>query len=63
MKSPKSEGHVTLSFRLPAPLVKRIDAFAEKEIRNRINMVTVLLTEAVDARDRNAQPEKPAKRS
>lgn len=41
----------TLSFRLPASLVKRIDAQADKETRLRTNMVQVLLQEALDRRE------------
>jgi len=47
----KPEKTVVLSFRLPERLVKRIDAHAESETRNRVNMVQVLLQEALDNRD------------
>ena len=47
----KAESTVVLSFRLPQRLVKRIDAHAERETRNRANMVQVLLQEALESRD------------
>jgi metal-responsive CopG/Arc/MetJ family transcriptional regulator len=47
----KAEPTVVLSFRLPQRLVKRIDAHAEQETRNRANMVQVLLQEALEKRD------------
>ena len=50
-KCMKPERTVVLSFRLPEKLIKRIDALAEAETRNRVNMVQVLLQEALDYRD------------
>ena len=47
----KPEKTIVLSFRLPERLVKRIDALADTETRNRVNMVQVLLQEALDSRD------------
>jgi metal-responsive CopG/Arc/MetJ family transcriptional regulator len=41
---------LTLSFRLPERLIKRVDLQAEKETRNRVNMIQVLLQEALDRR-------------
>lgn len=57
----KAEPVVVLSFRLPERLVKRIDAYADAETRNRVNMVQVLLQEALEQRDqrRTAQPGEP----
>jgi len=46
-----TERTLTLSFRLPERLVKRIDAQANKETRLRTNMVQVLLQEALDKRE------------
>jgi metal-responsive CopG/Arc/MetJ family transcriptional regulator len=51
----KPEKTVVLSFRLPERLVKRIDAHADAETRNRVNMVQVLLQEALDNRDAKAK--------
>ena len=51
----KAEPTVVLSFRLPQRLVKRIDAYAEKETRNRANMVQVLLQEALIRREEELQ--------
>jgi metal-responsive CopG/Arc/MetJ family transcriptional regulator len=48
----KPERTVVLSFRLPERLVKRVDIHAEKETRTRVNMVQVLLQEALDERDK-----------
>ena len=48
----KPDPTVVLSFRLPERLVKRIDALADAETRNRVNMVQVLLQEALDSRDK-----------
>jgi predicted transcriptional regulator len=50
-KPEKPEKTVVLSFRLPERLVKRIDALADAETRNRVNMVQVLLQEALESRD------------
>jgi len=47
-----TERTVTLSFRLPERLVKRITAYAEQETRTRVNMAQVLLQEALDRRDK-----------
>lgn len=47
----KPEKTIVLSFRLPDKLIKRIDSYADAETRNRVNMVQVLLQEALDARD------------
>lgn len=47
----KPEKTMVLSFRLPEKLIKRIDTYAEAETRNRVNMVQVLLQEALDRRD------------
>jgi len=52
----KPERTVVLSFRLPERLVKRIDAHAENETRNRVNMVQVLLQEALDRREKDKKP-------
>jgi metal-responsive CopG/Arc/MetJ family transcriptional regulator len=49
----KPEKTVVLSFRLPERLVKRIDALADAETRNRVNMVQVLLQEALDSREQS----------
>jgi hypothetical protein len=46
-----AEKTLTLSFRLPERLVKRIDTQADKETRLRTNMVQVLLQEALDKRE------------
>ena len=51
----KPEKTVVLSFRLPERLVKRIDALADNETRNRVNMVQVLLQEALDAREQTGK--------
>jgi metal-responsive CopG/Arc/MetJ family transcriptional regulator len=51
--SMKPEKTVVLSFRLPERLVKRIDALADAETRNRVNMVQVLLQEALDSREKS----------
>jgi metal-responsive CopG/Arc/MetJ family transcriptional regulator len=47
----KQRPSLVLSFRLPTVLIKKIDEIADAEIRNRVNMVEVLLREALDARD------------
>lgn len=54
-QSMKPEKTVVLSFRLPERLVKRIDALADAETRNRVNMVQVLLQEALESRDEQAK--------
>jgi metal-responsive CopG/Arc/MetJ family transcriptional regulator len=43
---------VVLSLRLPAKLVKRLDTLAEQELRTRVNMIHVLLQEALDSREK-----------
>jgi hypothetical protein len=43
---------VVLSLRLPAKLVKRLDTLAEQELRTRVNMIHVLLQEALDNREK-----------
>jgi metal-responsive CopG/Arc/MetJ family transcriptional regulator len=53
MKTP--DRTLTLSFRLPERLIKRVDSQAEKETRNRVNMIQVLLQEALDRRDKNGK--------
>ena len=42
---------IVLSIRLPAKLVKRLDTLAERELRTRVNMIHVLLQEALDNRE------------
>jgi metal-responsive CopG/Arc/MetJ family transcriptional regulator len=42
---------IVLSLRLPAKLVKRLDTLAERELRTRVNMIHVLLQEALDSRE------------
>lgn len=44
---------VVLSLRLPAKLVKRLDTLAERELRTRVNMIHVLLQEALDSREKD----------
>lgn len=51
----KPEKTVVLSFRLPERLVKRIDTLADVETRNRVNMVQVLLQEALDSREQEGK--------
>jgi len=43
---------LVLSFRLPESLIKRVDLRAKKETRTRVNMVRVLLQEALDKGDK-----------
>jgi metal-responsive CopG/Arc/MetJ family transcriptional regulator len=43
---------IVLSLRLPAKLVKRLDTLAERELRTRVNMIHVLLQEALDNREK-----------
>jgi metal-responsive CopG/Arc/MetJ family transcriptional regulator len=43
---------LVLSLRLPAKLVKRLDTLAERELRTRVNMIHVLLQEALDIREK-----------
>jgi predicted transcriptional regulator len=42
---------VVLSIRLPEKVVKRLDTLAEGELRTRVNMIHVLLQEALDKRE------------
>jgi metal-responsive CopG/Arc/MetJ family transcriptional regulator len=46
-----TETHLVLSFRLPRRLIDRVDKHADRETRSRVNMVQVLLQEALDKRD------------
>lgn len=55
MRSMKPEKTLVLSFRLPEKLIKRVDEHAQTETRNRVNMVQVLLQEALDARDKGSR--------
>ena len=50
-KKKQESGTLVLSFRLPEQLIKRVDLFAEKELRSRVNMIHVLLEEALRARE------------
>jgi hypothetical protein len=43
--------HVVLSFRLPKKMIQRVDKHAAAETRTRVNMVQVLLQEALDKRE------------
>jgi metal-responsive CopG/Arc/MetJ family transcriptional regulator len=47
----RQERSVVLSLRLPEKLVKRLDALAEQELRTRVNMIHLLLQEALDKRE------------
>jgi metal-responsive CopG/Arc/MetJ family transcriptional regulator len=49
MKQP--ERSVVLSLRLPEKLVKRVDTLAERNLRTRVNMIHLLLQEALDKRE------------
>jgi metal-responsive CopG/Arc/MetJ family transcriptional regulator len=40
-----------LSLRLPEKLVKRVDTLAERNLRTRVNMIHLLLQEALDKRE------------
>ena len=42
---------IVLSLRLPEKLVKRLDTLAERELRTRVNMIHVLLHEALEKRE------------
>ena len=44
---------IVLSLRLPAKVVKRLDTLAERELRTRVNMIHVLLQEALDNREKD----------
>jgi hypothetical protein len=46
-----TEKTIVRGFRLPESLFKRIDALAKEEMRNQVNMVHVLLEEALGARE------------
>lgn len=46
---------VQTSVRLPAPILTQVDELAEREQRNRANMIIVLLHEALEARKRAAE--------
>jgi predicted transcriptional regulator len=51
-RTKSTEPHVVLSFRLPKQIIERVDKYADRETRTRINMVTVLLQEALARRDK-----------
>ena len=52
---------VILSVRLPQRLVARVDSYADAETRTRLNMLQVLLQEALKSRDeKRAVPVQPA---
>src|SRR2546428_5763297 len=46
----QQERSMVLSLRLPEKLVKRVDTLAEQELRTRVNMIHVLLHEALERR-------------
>ncbi len=46
----QQELSVVVSLRLPEKLVKRLDTLAGQELRTRVNMIHVLLREALDRR-------------
>jgi len=46
----QQERSMVLSLRLPEKLVKRVDTLAEQELRTRVNMIHVLLHEALEKR-------------
>ncbi len=46
----QQERSIVLSLRLPEKLVKRLDTLAEQELRTRVNMIHVLLHEALERR-------------
>jgi len=46
----QQELSVVVSVRLPEKLVKRLDTLAEQELRTRVNMIHVLLHEALERR-------------
>jgi metal-responsive CopG/Arc/MetJ family transcriptional regulator len=56
-KTKANDMHAILSFRLPKKLVARVDKHADRETRSRINMVIVLLQEALDKRDKTRKGE------
>jgi metal-responsive CopG/Arc/MetJ family transcriptional regulator len=47
----QQERSIVLSLRLPEKLVKRLDALAEQDLRTRVNMIHLLLQEALDKRE------------
>ena len=47
----QQERSTVLSIRLPEKLVKRLDTLAEEELRTRVNMIHVLLQEALEKRE------------
>jgi len=47
----QQERSIVLSLRLPEKLVKRLDALAEQDLRTRVNMIHLLLLEALDKRE------------
>jgi len=47
----QQERSIVLSLRLPEKLVKRLDTLAEQELRTRVNMIHVLLQEALKRRE------------
>jgi metal-responsive CopG/Arc/MetJ family transcriptional regulator len=48
----QQERSIVLSLRLPEKLVKRLDALAERDLRTRVNMIHLLLQEALDKREK-----------
>ena len=44
----QQERSIVLSLRLPEKLIKRLDTLAERELRTRVNMIHVLLHEALE---------------
>lgn len=51
MHKPKDSPKVGITFYLERPVVQDIDRLAESEHRSRANLITVLLQEALEARD------------
>ena len=47
----QQERSTVLSLRLPEKLIKRLDTLAERELRTRVNMIHVLLHEALEKRE------------
>jgi metal-responsive CopG/Arc/MetJ family transcriptional regulator len=47
----QQERSVVLSLRLPEKLVKRLDTLADQELRTRVNMIHLLLQEALEKRE------------
>jgi len=59
VKEKESDRSVALSsFRLPQPMVQRIDEMANRETRSRANMIQRLLMEALELRDKMEQTTK-----